>query len=307
MFKSCFPNSSLQGNPNDPIPAIDNNLLRGEGSGSAHHTIANAKGIYRDLLEYFRTRPDKLFVVITAPPQQDATYAANARAFNNWLTNDWLRDYPYSNVAVFDFFNVMTTNGGSVGVNDLGQVGGNHHRWWNNAVQLITNGDNDGLPNTLEYPSGDDHPNSAGNQKASGEFVPLLNYYYKRWKLDMATRPPMPYLSANDVGGTVTVAAGSSARVAVSLSPNNMNGIAADWWVWAETPFGLCWYTLDRGWVRSDAPIRIYDGPLFQLSNFPVADGVLPVGTYRVHFAVDNNRNGAFDASYAGGVTLLIQ
>ena len=68
MFKSCFPNSSLQGNPNDPVPPIDNNPLRGEGSGTENHTVANAKGIYIDLLEYFRTRQDKLFIVITAPP-----------------------------------------------------------------------------------------------------------------------------------------------------------------------------------------------------------------------------------------------
>ncbi|MBU0594544.1 MAG: hypothetical protein KKH74_12525 [Gammaproteobacteria bacterium] len=85
LFKSCFPNSSLQGNPADPVPAIGSNPLRGEGSGSEHHTVANAKGIYNDLLEYFRTRQDKLFIVITAPPQQDPTYAANARAFNQWL------------------------------------------------------------------------------------------------------------------------------------------------------------------------------------------------------------------------------
>ncbi len=68
LFKSCFPNSALQGNPGDPVPPIDENPLRGEDSGSAYHTVANAKGIYIDLLEYFRTRPDKLFVVITAPP-----------------------------------------------------------------------------------------------------------------------------------------------------------------------------------------------------------------------------------------------
>ena len=29
MFKSCFPNSDLEGNPNDPVPSIDNNPLRG--------------------------------------------------------------------------------------------------------------------------------------------------------------------------------------------------------------------------------------------------------------------------------------
>ncbi len=93
----------------------------------------------------------------SSPPRrcEDATYAANARAFNNWLVNDWLAGYPYSNVAVFDFYNVLTTNGGSADTNDLGWATGNHHRWWNGAIQHKT----DGGGNTLAYPSGDDHPN----------------------------------------------------------------------------------------------------------------------------------------------------
>jgi hypothetical protein len=181
MFKPCFPNSALQGDPNDLVPSINNNPLRGEGSGSEYHTVANAKGIYIDLLEYFRTRQDKLFIVITAPPLSDPEYTANARYFNNWLVNDWLKNYPYNNVFVFDFYNVLTTNGGNANTNDLGQETGNHHRWWNNINQHKTDGDNDSNPNILEYPSGgDDHPSQAGNLKATGEFVTLLNVAYHR-------------------------------------------------------------------------------------------------------------------------------
>ena len=65
MFKSCFPNSALMGELSDPVPPIESNPLRGQDSGSEYHTVANAKGIYVDVLEYFRTRQDKLFVVIT--------------------------------------------------------------------------------------------------------------------------------------------------------------------------------------------------------------------------------------------------
>ena len=118
---------------------VGDNPLRGQDAGSEHHTVANAKGIYNDLLAYFATRQDKLFVVITAPPlaqaSTDASRAANARAFNNWLVNDWLDGYPHNNVAVFDFYNVLTSNGGNADTNDLGQATGNHHRWWNGAVQ----------------------------------------------------------------------------------------------------------------------------------------------------------------------------
>jgi hypothetical protein len=49
MFKSCFPNSALQGDPNDAVPSIDNNPVRGEGSGFEYYTIANANKWDRSL------------------------------------------------------------------------------------------------------------------------------------------------------------------------------------------------------------------------------------------------------------------
>ena len=124
MFKSCFPNSELHGSPSDPVPDIGSNPLKGESCGSSNHTVANAKGIYIDLLEYFKSRLDKLFIIIAAPPLRLGTDAANARAFNNWLINDWLAAYPYNNVFVFDFYNVLTSNGGSPSATDLNLPGG---------------------------------------------------------------------------------------------------------------------------------------------------------------------------------------
>jgi hypothetical protein len=181
LFKSCFPNSALRGSPSATPPAIGSNPMRGVGAGSDDHTVENAKGIYLDIRNYFQLRPDKLFIVITAPPLSDSTYASNARALNNWLVQEWLRDYPLQNLAVFDFYNILTTNGGSADLNDLGAAGGNHHRLWQNAIQHKTDGDNDPEPNVLEYPSGDDHPSRAGNLKATGEFVSMLNIFYNRF------------------------------------------------------------------------------------------------------------------------------
>lgn len=152
MFKSCFPNSNMEGSPDDPP-------RRGDGL-----TVGNAKAIYNDLLDYFATRPDKLFVAITAPPVQDPEYSANARAFNTWLATEWLSGYDGNNVAVFDFYNVLTGPD-------------NHHRVVDGEIEYV----NDQGGDTLYYPSGDDHPSGEGNRKATGEFVPLLNYYVSIW------------------------------------------------------------------------------------------------------------------------------
>jgi hypothetical protein len=166
LFKSCFPNSDLFGEPDDE--ALD------EPDGQ--YTVGNAKAVYNDLLNYFAMRTDKLFVVITAPPQLENAYAAdyqtaehraaNARALNNWLVNEWLSDYPHANVGVFDYFNVLT------GTN-------NHHRIAGGAIEHVNAGGN----NFAFYPSDtwDSHPSTTGHTKATTEFVPLLNYFYNRW------------------------------------------------------------------------------------------------------------------------------
>jgi hypothetical protein len=171
MFKSCFPNSDLYGEPGDPPHA--------EPSDWEEYSVGNAKAIYNDLLTYFETRQDKLFIVVTAPPLMSSETAperaVNARAFNNWLVNDWLTNYPYPNVAVFDYYNVLTAED-------------NHHRWTGSEIEHVQAGDN----NFAAYPSGDSHPSTAGHQKATAEFVPLLNVYYNRWQAGAAAPPPPP-------------------------------------------------------------------------------------------------------------------
>lgn len=154
LFKSCFPNSALEGNPDDR-PDPDGWL-----------SVGHAKYVYNEILPYFAFRPDKLFIVITAPTLSDGTYADNARAFNNWLVNDWLAEnnYTLNNVAVFDFYNVLTDPDA-------------HHRIVNGQVEHILGG-----RNTLYYPSEDDHPSVQGSRKATEEFVPMLNYFYDRWQ-----------------------------------------------------------------------------------------------------------------------------
>lgn len=161
MFKSCFPNSALEGSPDDP-PDPEGWL-----------TVGHAKFVYNEILRFFATHPDKFFIVITAPPLSDPTYADNARAFNLWLVNDWLEEnaYSLSNVAVFDFYNVLTARTA-------------HHQFIDGAIEHVVK-----AGNTLAYPSADDHPSKAGSQKATDEFIPLLNVFYHRW---IATTPFAP-------------------------------------------------------------------------------------------------------------------
>ena len=212
LFKSCFPNSDLYGNPDDPPLSSPND----------QYTVANAKAVYNDLLTYFRTRTDKLFVAITAPPliesETTSDRAANARAFNNWLVNDWLQGYSHNNVAVFDYFNVLTGPD-------------NHHRVVGGQVTHVTGSGSD----FAYYPSGDSHPSSTGHRKATSEFVPLLNYYYNRW-----TSGGTAVVTGNIDGsadGEVTLAdAIVAVQVCAGMAPS---GVVADAEVNGDDQVGL--------------------------------------------------------------------
>jgi len=102
MFKSCFPNGqNIGGNASDaPLTQGVPNPIWGINSGSDEYTVSNIKGLYRDLLDYFATRQDKLFVLITTSPSLsgnvDANSAAKHRAITSWLVNEWLMNYNYS-------------------------------------------------------------------------------------------------------------------------------------------------------------------------------------------------------------------
>jgi hypothetical protein len=186
MFKSCFPNSAvLSGNPTDPPRQSspgDSNPIWGRSTGEVTeenqlYSVSNVKGMYRDLLTYFADHRDKLFILITPPPNTGGS-ADLARAINTWLVYHWLDDYPYNNVAVFDFFNVLTSNGGAATINDLGAAAGNHHCLRYGQVRYTIQTGN----NYAAYPSEDSHPTAAGGRKATVEFVPLLNIAYHAWK-----------------------------------------------------------------------------------------------------------------------------
>ncbi len=126
MFKSCYPNSNIVDDgeePGDPF--------------SSTHTIANYKAIYRHpqgrgyvyshngyeykpLEDIFAENPDFLFIPITSPPRHyapvdgtDDDQAHRAYRFNEWLKNDWLSDYNdahpgFDNVAVFGLFDILS-------------------------------------------------------------------------------------------------------------------------------------------------------------------------------------------------------
>jgi murein tripeptide amidase MpaA len=120
----------------------------------------------------------------------------------------------------------------------------------------------------------------------------------------------IPDMKANGSDGPLTISQGTNLTVTVALDLDNYIGVDADWWVAAAAPFGLYWYTLDRGWVRSDPPIRVYGGPLLNLAPYDVLNTTdLPIGAYTFYLGVDLLMNGSinFDQLYPDSVDVNIE
>ena len=148
MFKSCYPLSEVGA------------------------SIDDEKAIYNSLLSYFATHTNKLFVLITPPGEAAVESAALTRQLCDWLVDKehgWLAGYAHKNVAVYDFYCTLSETG-------------SHHRIVDGIIEHVWDPGYDG---NSPYHDGDDHPNSTGNQKATEEFIPLLNHYYNAWKASL--------------------------------------------------------------------------------------------------------------------------
>jgi len=102
---------------------------------------------------------------------------------------------------------------------------------------------------------------------------------------------PIPDIKVNESDDPITLTQSDTLTIIVSL---NNNGITdnADWWLAADTPFGLFFFTFD-GWT--DAWVPGYQGPLFYLDSFEVLNmpvSGLPAGTYTLYFGVDTDMDG---------------
>lgn len=289
MMKSCFPNSDLFGEPYDDAGYEIND----------QYTVANAKAVYNSLLASFAAHRNKLFVVITAPPQTRESYAddyqtpehraANARSFNRWLVNDWLKNYPYKNVVVFDYFNVLT------GEN-------NHHRYINGTIEHSTVSDS----NMSFYPTDawDAHPNTQGQLKATAEFIPLLNYYYNEWIASNSdTDPntqilPIADIKLNGSDDFITISGSSSQplNLSVGVDAGTYAGVNGDWWLVHFSPDNNL-ESFDIGLIDFTQGINpVIQMPLFSLAPTPLVQmSGLNAGLHIFCFGVDRVPNGTID------------
>jgi len=118
---------------------------------------------------------------------------------------------------------------------------------------------------------------------------------------------PIPDIKANGSDEPITLNQSDTLTLTVALD-NNGQTDKADWWLAADTPFGLYFYTFS-GWVPYTEPA--YQHPLFYLPTYEVFStpvSGLPAGTYTLYFGVDTVMDGdiTWDSLYYDTVEVNI-
>jgi len=117
----------------------------------------------------------------------------------------------------------------------------------------------------------------------------------------------IPDIKANNSDGPIALNQSDRLTVNVTLDNNDITD-NADWWLAADTPFGLYFYTFD-GW--RPYPVPVHQGPLFYLDSYEVFSRTvsgLPAGTYTLYFGVDTGMDGdvTWDSVYYDTVEVNI-
>jgi len=117
----------------------------------------------------------------------------------------------------------------------------------------------------------------------------------------------IPDIKANNSDEPITLNQSDTLTINVTLDNNGITDYA-DWWLAADTPFGLYFYTFD-GW--RPYPVPVHQGPLFYLDSYEVFSRTvsgLPAGTYTLYFGVDTVMDGdvTWDSVYYDTVEVNI-
>ena len=151
-----------------------------------------------------------------------------------------------------------------------------------------------------KYGDPDDWPYGHGPQ---GDVVRIYNH--SRCVRGGLAETPVPDVKANGSDDPVLLSPGSTATITIALEPGDFTDRDADWWVFADTPFGTYSYIYPSGWERGF--FRSFGYELLQVPSFEVLDGVLPAGDYTIYFAVDDNEDGEFDGAWTDSVEVTVQ
>lgn len=119
---------------------------------------------------------------------------------------------------------------------------------------------------------------------------------------------PLPDVTLDGSDGPLTVPSGAIVSVVADLSEGDFGGQDADFWLRHTLPDGTTrWLEEGTGWIDSVTPVRLRAGPIFDLTPFVQATvAALASGEHTLLFAVDDNDDGTFDATWSDAALLTV-
>jgi hypothetical protein len=140
IFKSCFPNSNIE----------------------SDEQLAQYQAYYLSIRDRMDQYPNKLFILLTIPPEvpgnSEAQAVARARTFANWLqSTEYLSGHP--NVRVFDFFDLLS-------------------------------GQDNFLRSDYRFDNYDGHPNEQANRDIGPIFIDFVDQAIRSYQPGIAPSPP---------------------------------------------------------------------------------------------------------------------
>lgn len=107
-----------------------------------------------------------------------------------------------------------------------------------------------------------------------------------------------PTIHANQTDDSLTVTPSIPVSISVSLDYQDTQEHSADWWALAEKSDGFYHFDLaSQSW--QPGVVATYQGPLMNLADYPIFDGLLEAGTETYYFGVDTVMNGVIDMDSA--------
>ncbi|MDH5552085.1 MAG: M10 family metallopeptidase domain-containing protein [Nitrosomonas sp.] len=144
---------------------------------------------------------------------------------------------------------------------------------------------------------------------ASISFNESFSWFFNDELKSLMSELPVTTILVNDASDTLTLAPGERLSLDVVLDPGLSIGNQADYWVRADTPLGTFWLNDALQFIESEEPLRAFGGALMELPSFNILNGStngLPSGVYTIVFAVDDNKDGVFDATFQDTITFII-
>lgn len=127
---------------------------------------------------------------------------------------------------------------------------------------------------------------------------------YRALVMAQGNSSPLPLIRVGNNSEYISISQDNPFSVTVELYPGKYTGKPAEWWIVANTPYGLFSYVHPQTWTR-DWSMTI-QAPFVRLFPFQVFSGQLPIGVYDFYFNIDDQIDGQLQVKWWDQVRVKI-